>query len=125
MVLAKFRNMEARRYVLVVEDDVDTRQIISDYLRRTYPDVREACDGASALALLELEGPPCVMITDILMPGVLGTTVVEYLHHMPALRDVPIAFVTGSPQLAPPGYQVFKKPAKLVELSRFVAAHAT
>lgn len=117
--------MVAQRYVLVVEDDVDTRQIISDYLRRSHPDVREACDGATALALLQSDGPPAVMITDILMPGVLGTSVVEYLHLIPALRDVPIAFVTGSPQLAPEGYVVFKKPAKLVDLSRFVAAHVT
>jgi CheY-like chemotaxis protein len=117
--------MVAQRYVLVVEDDVDTRQIISDYLRRSHPDVREACDGASALALLEREGPPSVMITDILMPGILGTTVVEYLHLMPVLRDVPIAFVTGSPQLAPQGYKVFAKPAKLTDLSQFVDAHAT
>ncbi|MEP6861122.1 MAG: response regulator [Deltaproteobacteria bacterium] len=112
----------ASRYVLVVEDDADVRGMVVDYLRRSCPDVREACDGAEALAILEAAGPPSVVLTDIVMPGVLGTTVAEYLR-VAGAASVPLAFVTGSPEMAPEGGTVFPKPAKLQALRDFVISH--
>ena len=112
----------ASRYVLVVEDDADVRRMVVDYLRRSCPDVREASDGAEALVLLEAAGPPSVVLTDIVMPGVLGTSVAEYLR-VTEEASVPLAFVTGSPEMAPAGGTVFPKPAKLRALRDFVISH--
>lgn len=109
-------------YVLVIEDDAEIRTIVAEHLRRIYPDVREANDGADALALLEEAGPPAVVLTDIVMPGVLGTSIAEYLRVVDS-ANVPLAFVTGSPQLATAGHPVFTKPAKLSKLREFVGAH--
>jgi hypothetical protein len=55
------------------------------------------------------------------MPGALGTSVVEYARSH--LRDVPIAVITGSPDLAPAGTQVFTKPLHVASLLDFVRPH--
>lgn len=109
-------------YVLVVEDDDDARDMVVRFLQRTCPDVRCASNGVDALALIEHAGLPEVVLTDIVMPGVLGTSVAGYVELI-GLEHVPLAFVTGSPELAPAGATVFRKPARMGALRDFVAAH--
>jgi len=114
--------MERRSYILIIEDDEAMREVVGDYLRLSHEDVRTVADGAEALALLEAGDPPACVISDVVVPGVLGTSVVDYMRASPRLRDVRVAFMTGSPELAPDGYRVFTKPLHLRELQAFVDA---
>lgn len=63
---------------------------------------------------------PNIILSDLLMPGVLGTSVVEYVRSNEALHDVTLAVITGSPELAPTGCRVFRKPVKLAAVIEFI-----
>ena len=85
-----------------------------------------ATDGAAAILFLEHHEPPSVILLDLLMPGILGSSVLAYLGSTPSLEHVPVAIVSSSPHLAPEGYPLFKKPLKFAPLLEFVrnACHA-
>ena len=112
--------MQPPRSVLVVEDDAEERELLGDYLRRNDFTVRTAPNGAEAIEMIESGMTPNVILTDLIMPGVLGTSVVEYVRSDDRLRDVTIAILTGSPSLAPKGCRVFAKPVKLAAVIAFI-----
>jgi CheY-like chemotaxis protein len=107
-------------WVLVLEDDEDLREMLVDQLRRAGLDVRCAVNGALALRMFEEHQVPGVVLSDLMVPGVLGRSVLEYMRGETELRDIPVAIVTGSPQRAPQGYRVFTKPAPFCEVLAFV-----
>ena len=112
--------MEPSRSVLVVEDDVEERELLGDFLRRHHFTVECAPNGAEAIAMIEQGMTPDVILSDLIMPGVLGTSVVEYVRSNEKLRDVTIAILTGSPDLAPSGCRVFTKPVKLAAVIDYI-----
>jgi DNA-binding response OmpR family regulator len=60
--------------VLVVDDEVLTRQIVRTVLEANDYDVFEAADGAAALELIESQHPDLVLL-DVAMPGIDGIEV--------------------------------------------------
>jgi CheY-like chemotaxis protein len=60
------------------------------------------------------------MIVDLLMPGVVGQELLEFVRDEPSLAQVRVAIVTGSPKLAPAGYTVFPKPLDVARLLAFL-----
>lgn len=58
----------ARKCILVVEDELLIRLMLSDELRDLGHHVIEACDAAEALAILETVGPDLI-VSDVRMPG--------------------------------------------------------
>ena len=107
-------------WVLVLEDDAELRETLAAGLIRAGLIVRCAVDGAEALRMFEEHQVPSVVLSDLLVPGVLGKSVLEYMRGEPALRDIPVAIVTGSPERAPGGYRVFTKPAPFADVLAFV-----
>src|SRR3954469_16610426 len=91
--------------LLVVDDDPDIRLLLGELFAREGFRVDVATDGAAAILFLEHHEPPSVILLDLLMPGILGTSVLAYLGSKPSLAHVPVAIVSSSPQLAPRGYQ--------------------
>jgi CheY-like chemotaxis protein len=118
--LATHNAVHPPRSILVVEDDVEERELLGDYLRRNNFTVRCAPNGAEAIEMIEDGMTPNVILTDLIMPGVLGTSVVDYVRSDERLRDVTIAILTGSPNLAPKGCRVFTKPVKLAAVIEFI-----
>jgi CheY-like chemotaxis protein len=106
--------------LLVVDDDPDVRTLLCDLFSREGYRVHVANDGAAAISFLEHHAPPSAILLDLLMPGILGTSVLSYLGSRPALVGVPVAIVSSSTQLAPEGYALFKKPLKFAPLLEFV-----
>jgi CheY-like chemotaxis protein len=82
------------RVVIVAEDDMATRNMVSRALRPQYH-VYEVVDGQHALDLLERIKPPDLMILDIMMPHVSGLMVAAKCKADPKLKSVPIIFLTG------------------------------
>jgi len=109
-----------RPTLLVIDDDPDIRMLLCDLFRREGFQVDVATDGAAAISFLEHHEPPAAILLDLLMPGILGTSVLEYLCSKPRLEHVPVAIVSSSPQLAPDGYPLFRKPLKFGPLLEFV-----
>jgi CheY-like chemotaxis protein len=109
-----------RPTLLVVDDDPEIRMLLSDLFTREGFRVDVATDGAAAILFLEHHEPPSAIVLDLLMPGILGSSVLDYIGSKPDLEHVPVAIVSSSPQLAPDGYQLFKKPLKFQPLLEFV-----
>jgi two-component system phosphate regulon response regulator OmpR len=81
--------------VIVVDDELELRQMVAEYLGRHGFDVRTAGDGAELDALLEA-GQADLLILDVNMPGENGFTIARRLR---ALSDIPILMLTAAGEL--------------------------
>jgi two-component system chemotaxis response regulator CheY len=110
-----------RSRILIVEDDRDARDVLADLLAREGYQVEVAANAIDAMHTLERHDElPRTILVDLLMPGVLGGSLLEYLEHDPHFADVRVAIVSASPHLAPDGYPVFPKPVNLNHLLEFL-----
>jgi PAS domain S-box-containing protein len=80
--------------VLVVDDNVDSAEILAKLLRRSGHDVRTAYTGPAAL-LAAAAYLPDVVLLDIGLPGLNGYEVARQLRHDPRLKDVRLVAMTG------------------------------
>jgi CheY-like chemotaxis protein len=85
------------RRVLLVEDDVDTREFVAEALRDSGHDVEEATDGREALAAILRESPR-LLITDCNMPRMSGNELVEILARDERLCSIPVIVVSARSQ---------------------------
>lgn len=81
--------------MLLVDDDRDTREMYSLYLRHVGLRVDEAPSAWSALDRAR-EMAPDVIVTDIAMPGMDGVMLSRALKAEAATRHVPIIAVSGN-----------------------------
>ena len=80
--------------ILVVEDEADVRSYLVETLRDLNYRVREASDGAAALALFEADPSRIdLLLTDIVMPGMNGRQLADELRHRQA--ELKVLFITG------------------------------
>jgi two-component system cell cycle sensor histidine kinase/response regulator CckA len=114
------------RRVLVAEDEDSVRRLITRILAEHGYDVVVARDGEEALALAE-QGPPVdTLLTDIVMPGMKGTTLARQLiARMPDLHVVFMTGYTDRPAQIPPNARLVLKPFRADELLRQVGASPT
>jgi two-component system KDP operon response regulator KdpE len=83
------------RRVLVIEDDNDTRRLITESLRSAGLDVVSAVDAAQALRTALARKPDAVVL-DIGLPDFDGTQfVARWRERRPDATDVPIVIVSG------------------------------
>lgn len=76
--------------ILVVDDEPDYRELLSDELQGQGFTLLFACDGAQALDVLQRQAPDLVLL-DILMPRMDGW---EACHRIRQISDVPIIMLT-------------------------------
>lgn len=112
--------MPHEHQVLIVEDDPEVQVALTLLLERAGYEVLVAGNGAEAIEAIDPTAPPRAVLVDLLMPGIVGHELLEYLRGDPALAAVPVAIISGSPQLAPAGYRVFAKPLDAGALLAFV-----
>ncbi|MFP2929698.1 response regulator [Pyxidicoccus sp. 3LG] len=82
-------------HILVVEDNEDTRESITDYLRAKGHQVSSASNGREALLALSQLPRPCVVLLDWMMPVMGGEELMRLLQLQQALDDVTVVAVTG------------------------------
>jgi CheY-like chemotaxis protein len=80
--------------VLVVDDDPDTRELITAVLQQAGASVRSAASVGDALAQLEVDSPDLV-VTDIAMPHATGFDLVRQMKEDPRWADIPAIAVTA------------------------------
>ena len=78
--------------VLVIDDDPDMRQVLSDFLRRSGYRVVEAANGQEGIFAAECE-PIDAVILDKEMPGMNGLDVLSFFRHR--CPRLPIIFITA------------------------------
>ncbi len=81
--------------VLVVDDQVSNIQTVGTLLSRSGFDVMPATSGAQALERASLRTPDLILL-DVLMPSMDGFAVLAQLRARPALRAVPVIFLTAA-----------------------------
>ncbi len=82
------------RTLLYVEDNLDARAVMSEMLRLSGYEVREAASGAEALAAVRLQRPDAIML-DIGLPDMNGYEVARQIRALANGSDVPIIALTG------------------------------
>jgi CheY-like chemotaxis protein len=109
--------------VLVVDDDESTRLLLASILAEAGHHVICAVDGEDAL--VRLRGPaPDLVILDLLLPGMSGWEVLEFMEERPRLSTIPIVILTayGEDEEAPATRPVIHKPVDADLLCSMVAA---
>jgi PAS domain S-box-containing protein len=81
--------------ILVVDDDVHSRQVYASLLTPLGHQVIEAGDGREGLEQARLRKPELI-ITDILMPTMNGYEFVSELRNYPLLKEIPVIFHSAS-----------------------------
>lgn len=81
--------------VLVVDDEVDVRSIITETLRHEDIDCTAAADAPEALAALQRGSPFDLLILDIRMPGEHGLMLLRRVREMPECAAVPVVVMSA------------------------------
>ncbi len=91
------------RVVLLVDDDEDIREIVSEILTDQGHKVRVAHNGREALAALDdmADAPPQLILLDLMMPELDGNQFLAVLDEHPMHTGIPIVVVTASRRTAP------------------------
>jgi CheY-like chemotaxis protein len=93
--------MARRTFVLLVEDDVDLRDTIASLLSFHGHRVETASDGTEALTWLrQPESQPCLVLLDLMMPGMNGFELRSRMTADPELSSIPVVIITGAGVLA-------------------------
>lgn len=89
--------MNARGRILIVDDEAEVVQVLSEYFTRQGYAVETAPGGAEALASLG-GGRPDLVLLDIDMPGIDGIEVLRRLHEIDG--SIPVIMVTANQAVA-------------------------
>ncbi len=114
--------LRGRERVLLVEDDPDIRDFVSRSLTGLGYDVREATNGREALALLAMDGPLDLLLSDMTMPGGIGghDLVLEARRQRPGLRVLLMSGYTDTAGQVPADCALLEKPFHKLDLARAV-----
>lgn len=88
--------VEARRLVMVVDDDDAIREALEDVLGDEGYDVIAASDGQQALDYLSDERRPSVILLDLWMPVMDGWKFLEALRADPRFDRIPLVVLTAA-----------------------------
>ena len=80
--------------ILVAEDNAANRELFRELLEAHGYDVKEACDGAETLRMIEQEQPN-ILLLDIGMPLLDGFAVLRAIRQNPLLAALPVLAVTA------------------------------
>lgn len=83
-----------RSVILIVDDVVENLDILGRILSSEYR-VKIARNGREALAVTQSEGPPDLILLDIMMPDIDGYEVCRRLKKDAITRDIPVIFLTA------------------------------
>ena len=111
---------------MIVEDDELIRESLLEVLTDHGYEAIGASDGREALDKLSaLDAPPCLIVLDLMMPGMDGREFRKLQLEDPKLSRIPVVVISAfrdldeiAKELAPVGH--FKKPLKLQEFLQII-----
>ena len=81
--------------ILIIDDDVSVRMLVSDVLALEGYEVTSAHDGFAGLRAVESERPDCVVL-DVMMPGLDGHAVLQRIRAADGGPDLPVVMLTAA-----------------------------
>jgi len=88
-----------RKFVLIVEDEEDIRELVSYHLLKEGFQVASVASGEEALAVVERQIPDLILL-DVMLPGIDGMTVCQRLRAAPRTADVAVMMLTAKSEEA-------------------------
>lgn len=83
--------------IVFCEDEEQIRKLIEVAMRTTTHAIELTVNGRDGLEAIEREAPQLI-VTDLAMPEMGGFALADAVHARPALKHIPIMFVTASVQ---------------------------
>jgi CheY-like chemotaxis protein len=119
---------QAHDTILVVEDEADIRETLALVLEAEGFEVATASDGTEALHYLRECPPPCLILLDLMMPGMNGWEFRRQQRQDAALAKIPVLIVSAvadQPGAAPAldAADFLKKPLDIPTLLAKVDRH--
>jgi CheY-like chemotaxis protein len=112
--------------VLVVEDEKELREMLCEALELNGYSVVAAVEGRAALDALDRIDHLCLVLLDLLMPGMNGWDFLKEIRARTKYAAVPVVVHSSAPQTAPPGAtRVLTKPLELDRLLDVVRQYCT
>lgn len=113
--------------VLVIEDDADSREAITEVLTDAGFDARVAPDGVSAIADLENNDRPALVLVDTRMPRMGGREFLDWLQAHPEHANIPVIITSGDLHAEghPRAVAILRKPYDLDALLAIVRRFCT
>jgi len=95
--MAAKTNQENRSTILVVEDDIDIRKLISKFIKKAIScKILLAADGLEALTIILKDSPKLdLIILDVELPFFNGEEVLKTIRSRGELDDIPIIMCTA------------------------------
>jgi CheY-like chemotaxis protein len=81
--------------ILVVDDDADIREVLTEVLEESGRKVVTASNGEEALGFLRNGTSPCLMLLDLMMPVMDGYRVLEARKQDAAMSAIPVVVITA------------------------------
>jgi putative two-component system response regulator len=91
--------MKSETRILIVDDEAPNRLILEDLLAAQYP-VRTLNNGRQAVDYLMASGPADLILMDVMMPEMDGFEACRRIKAEPALKDIPLLFLTSLDSVA-------------------------
>jgi CheY-like chemotaxis protein len=87
-----------KRKILIVEDDKDIRETLSEYLQNEGFDVTQSANGKEAVEKLDKDFSPCLILLDLFMPVMNGNQFLEIIKK-PGNKntDIPVLVFSAAP----------------------------
>jgi CheY-like chemotaxis protein len=107
--------------VLIVEDDIDIRDALSQILEEEGYSVSTAANGQEALDLLRSGPPPRLILLDLMMPVMNGWQFRAAQREDPALAAIPVVVISADTHISEKASQIgiaeyFRKPIEIAGL---------
>ena len=94
MVFTRHVMANRTRSILIVEDDLDTREMLRRRLAQEGYTVHVAADGWAGLLAVNGTAPDLILL-DIMLPGMDGVAFLRSLRGQTVGRDIPVVVVTA------------------------------
>jgi CheY-like chemotaxis protein len=109
--------------VLLVEDDQDIREALTELLQDEGYAVSSATNGEEALELLDHIERPSLILLDLVMPKMDGVEFLEHVKRTPHAQ-IPVVVLSASATVKPPpGTPALMKPVALESVLAAVREH--
>ena len=120
--------MDAQDYILIVEDDFDIREALTQILEEEGYPVRGAANGKEALEVTASGPTPSLILLDLMMPVMNGWQFRAEQLQNPRLASVPVLVISADPHVQPKAATLgvaglLKKPVSLEDLLAAVKTH--
>ncbi len=91
--------MEQGKYVLLVEDDPDIRELVLEAFQIMNVEATAASCGSDAIEALQAHGKPAVVLLDLMMPKTDGVWFCNERKKYPHFLDIPVVILTADSKI--------------------------